>query len=240
MAHDHAIFATDDEKTPSLHCLHFTVAHSDEIGAEDIGGSLQHPLFLCQRLDVEAWAPRLARLRQNGDGSIHAAGLDAEFENRGCDQVGRAAAQLDVHLGVGLSIDPDMKMKQMRVDRRHHLPSHRVAKHSAIVSGRPDRNAAALATTSIEVGQEAITLSFAALLAVEHRIGPDERVAVRIEAVHLVAGGKDIGCKIRDVSKRPGQQRGDDGFWNTRRPVLPNMTVSSDACRWSAFPRLER
>jgi hypothetical protein len=62
-------------KTTALHRLDLAVPHAGQIGAEDIGCPLQHPLFLGESFDVEAGRQGFAGRRQDGDWPIHSAGL---------------------------------------------------------------------------------------------------------------------------------------------------------------------
>lgn len=167
MAHDHAILAAGDGKATALHRLHLAVARSSEIGAKDIGGGLQHSLFQSHGLDIGAWAPWSARLRQDGDGRVHAAGLHTEFAHGCFDQIRRAAGELDVHVWIGLDIDPDMQVKQMCVDGRRHFPGHRVVKNEAIVRRCPDRNSTTFAAALIEIVQQAFAMPIAPLLPIK-------------------------------------------------------------------------
>src|SRR3981189_1509620 len=46
MAHDQAIIAAGERQTARAHGLYLTIAHAGEVGADDIGCSLQHALFV--------------------------------------------------------------------------------------------------------------------------------------------------------------------------------------------------
>src|SRR5271169_3438535 len=118
MAHDQAIIAAGERQTTRTHGLYLTIAHAGEVGADDIGCSLQHALFVEKGLDVEAVAPRATRLRADRDRRIHATHLDIEFVDGGGDQIWRAGGELEMCLGFGRCVDTNMKMEKMHVYRR--------------------------------------------------------------------------------------------------------------------------
>lgn len=239
MAHDYAIFAARQGKTSALHRLDLAVPHAGQIGAQDIGCRLQHPLFPGEGFDVEARSPWLAGIRQDGDGRIHSAGFHAEFAHRSPDLARRTIGQLNVHARLSLGVDADMQVKQMRVDRRQYNSGLWMPQERAVVRGRPDWNPAPLAAQAIEVILEALALLFSTMLALENAIGLYEGRAACFETVHLLARSENIGSELGNIPDRPGQQRRYDRLGNARCPVLADVTIAGDASWCTSGPRLK-
>ncbi len=141
------------------HRLHLAIAHAGEVGTDRVAGGLEHPLLDHERLRVEARPPRLAALRVDADGRVHAADLEPKLGDRRLDHVGRAAGKLDVHGGLRHCVDADVQVEQMRVDRWSHRAGVRITADRAVVGMGPDRHAAALAAAPVEEGGEPLALA---------------------------------------------------------------------------------
>jgi hypothetical protein len=72
-----------------------------------------------------------------------------------------------MHPRLCAGIDPDMKMKQVRVDRRRYVPCIWKPHSGAIVSGPPDRHTALFTSSPLKVVHETPALSGTALFAVK-------------------------------------------------------------------------
>lgn len=128
---------------------------------------MQHPLFLGQRLAVETRSPRSTGLRQKRDAGVHATGLDAEYAYGSIDKVGGSVRKLNMHPRLCAGIDPDMKMKQMRVDWRRYVTCLWMPQNGAIMRSSPDRHTAPFMPSLLKVVHETSALSVTALYAIE-------------------------------------------------------------------------
>ncbi|WP_457660602.1 hypothetical protein [Sinorhizobium medicae] len=144
-----------------------------------------------------------------------------------------------MHLWLSLSVEANVQVKQMGVDGRGDLSRLRVPEKCSIVRGSPDWNPAPFGAQTIEIVPEAFTLPFSAVLALETAIFLYEHRTVCFEAFHLFTRGEYIRGKLGDITDRPGQQRLDDRFGNTRCEILANVTVASDAGWCAPGPWLE-
>jgi hypothetical protein len=72
-----------------------------------------------------------------------------------------------MHPGLCAGIDPDMKMKQVRVDGRRYVPCPWKPHRGAIMSGPPDWHAALFTPLPLKVVHETPALSGTALFAVK-------------------------------------------------------------------------
>ncbi|WP_371932981.1 hypothetical protein [Bradyrhizobium sp. CCGUVB23] len=72
-----------------------------------------------------------------------------------------------MHPGLCAGIDPNMEMKQVRVDRRRYVTCLWMPPNGAIVSSPPDRHTALFTPAPLKVVRETPALSVTALFAVE-------------------------------------------------------------------------
>ena len=151
---DQAILAAHDRQATALHRLHLAVAHASQIGTHYIGGGLEHPFFVRERLRIEAGAPWPPALGIDRNRRIHPADLHPQFGCRGSDQLRLAASQHEMRVPLPPHIDSGMKMKKVGVYRWGNCAGVGIDPHLAVVSGAPDRQSAPLATEAIEKGFE--------------------------------------------------------------------------------------
>jgi hypothetical protein len=120
---------------------------------------------------------------------------------------------------LGLRVDPGMEMQEMGVDRWGHFSGMWIDAQLAVMSGRPDRCAAPLAASALEIGAQA-----GAATAGDQRreagVGGEQASAARFEPIELAAGRENIVREDGDVAQRPGEQRAMTIFRKPRRAVL--------------------
>ena len=119
-----------------------------------------------------------------------------------------------------LRIDADMKMDQVRIDRRRHSTGNGVLADHTIVHRGPDRNAPALCPPLIEVGDKARAPALSARVLGEPAILLDQGLLASLQCLKLGAGGQDVRGKDGDVPEGPCEQRRDHRLGQARRSVL--------------------
>ena len=104
IAFDHTVFATGQRQAPGPHRLYFAVAHTGEIGADDVARSLQHALFLDERPGIEARPPGPSGIGVAGNRGVHPTDFDANLVDGGGDNIGKIGRGLQRELLTDVSV----------------------------------------------------------------------------------------------------------------------------------------